>query len=83
MQVVIVEMVILGAVEIGERRDLRHDGIVPEPRFGDFLNYFLSRFLLFLIVSENCRAILRSDIRALPISVVGSCTVIRTCNSSS
>src|SRR5215207_437946 len=64
---IVLLVVILGDVELLERRHLRHDGVAPEA-----LRLYLGDHLcgdapLLLVVIEDRRAVLRPDVRALPV----------------
>src|SRR5207245_212151 len=64
-------VVLLGGIELGERDELSHDGVVPDlPRL-EFLDDLLGRGALLGGVIEDRRAVLRSRVRALPVEGSG------------
>jgi len=70
--VVVVRLVIaLGFVELGQRRNFRHDPVLEVNR-GSSLRFF-GGLLLRLVVIQDDRPVLRADISPWRLSVVGSC----------
>ncbi len=67
MEVVIVEMVVFGAVEVGVRGDLCDDGGIPNMLRSDFLDLVLRLLFLLGVAGEDDRAVLRAFIRALAV----------------
>jgi hypothetical protein len=60
-------MVILGTIEGGERHHFRNDRRIPKVRRVHLLDYPFGDALLFGSVVEDRRAVLRPNVRALPV----------------
>src|SRR5207245_8603457 len=63
----VVLVVLLPAVERGERSDLRHDGSPPDPGFLDLPDDLLRRLLLFRGVRDDRGAVLRVLVGSLSV----------------
>src|SRR5262245_6614631 len=63
----IILVIILGRIKYLSRADLRHNRRIPDPLSGEFSNDFFSNLFLFLVVVENDRTVLCTDVCALTI----------------
>ena len=60
-------MIVLSTIERTERRYLRNDGRIPDSARIQFCDHLLGDALLLWGVVEDRRAVLRSDVRSLPV----------------